>query len=160
MPKRLDELDYYALLQVPQEASVDAIKSAFRNFARRYHPDRHAADPEQAVKVARIYRRATEAYRVLTHPEQRAAYDRQLGEGKLRFDAEQAWQSVRPSVRVSDGELRSARARPLLAKAEQAVRAKDYKQAKLNLQIALQHEPGNETLTRKLAEVEALLAKG
>jgi DnaJ-class molecular chaperone len=162
--KSLDELDYYALLRVPRDASVDAIKAAFRAFAVRYHPDQHAGDDETAAKAARVYRRGTEAYRVLTHPEQRVAYDKQLDEGKLRFDPEQAWQSLRPSLRpsVAPGHAvaQSARARPFVARAEQAFRAGDYKQAKLNLKIALQHEPGNESLTQKLAEVEALLAKG
>lgn len=155
MSKRLDELDYYALLGVSQDASVDAIKQAFRSFARRYHPDRHAGDPAMQAKVSRIYRRATEAYRVLTQPEQRRAYDGQLAQGKLRFDPEQAWQSVRPSVPAGQADVRSGKARPFLAKAEQAMRASDWKQAKLHLQIALSHEPGNEALLRKLAEVEA-----
>lgn len=159
MAKRLDELDYYALLSVPQDASVDAIKQAFRAFARRYHPDRHADDPVMQAKVSRIYRRATEAYRVLTHPEQRRAYDRQLAEGKLRFDPEQAWQSVRPSVPAGQADLRSGKARPFVAKAEQAMRAREWKQAKLHLQIALTHEPGNESLLEKLAEVEAALER-
>jgi curved DNA-binding protein CbpA len=156
--KSLDELDYYALLRVPRDASVDAIKAAFRDFARRYHPDVHAGDAETVSKAARVYRRGTEAYRVLTHPEQRAAYDRQLSAGKLRFDAEQAWQSLRPSLVPGKVEV-SARARPLVAQAEQAIRAKDYKQAKLHLKVALQHDPGHEALLQKLAEVEALLQR-
>jgi Tfp pilus assembly protein PilF len=50
----------------------------------------------------------------------------------------------------------SARARPFVAQAEQAFRAKNYKQARLNLQIAVQHDPNNENLKQKLAEVTAL----
>jgi curved DNA-binding protein CbpA len=157
MARRLDELDYYALLGVPRDASVDSIKAAFRGFARRYHPDRHAHDAEAQAKANRIYRRATEAYRVLTHPEQRRAYDEQLAQGGLRFDPERAWQSMRPSAAPPSEP--SAKARPFLAKAELAMRAKDYKQARLHLQIALQHEPGNEVLVRKLAELDAQLKK-
>ncbi|HEX2677601.1 MAG TPA: DnaJ domain-containing protein [Polyangiales bacterium] len=158
MGRRLDELDYYALLGVAPDASVDAIKLAFRTFARKYHPDRLAGEPEEQAKVVRIYRRGTEAYRVLTHFEQRRAYDQQLAQGKLRFDPEQAWQSIRPTAPPGQAsDVRNSRARPFMAKAEQAMRAKDWKQARLNLQIALQHEPGNETILRKLAEVDAQL---
>ncbi len=160
MAKRLDELDYYALFDLPHDASADAIKLAFRAFARRYHPDRHADDPDGGARAGRIYRRATEAYRVLTHPEQRRAYDQQLAQGKLRFDPEQAWQSIRPSVPPGQADVHSSRARPFLAKAEQAIRAKNWKQARLHLQIALQHEPGSEALLRKLAEIEAQLKQG
>jgi curved DNA-binding protein CbpA len=158
--KRLDELDYYALLGVAPDASVDAIKAAFRAFARRYHPDRHVGDPEVVAKVTRIYRRATEAYRVLTHFEQRRAYDVQLAQGQLRLDPEQVRASVRPSVAPGHAEARGARARPFVIKAEQAMRERDYKQAKLNFQIALMHEPANESLKQKLAEVDALLKPG
>jgi curved DNA-binding protein CbpA len=155
--KRLDEFDYYALLGVPPDASADAIKAAFHAFARRYHPDRHVGEPELQAKVTRIYRRGTEAYRVLTHPEQRRAYDQQLAQGQLRLDPEQARMSARPSAAPGHAEVRGARARPFVTKAEQALRQKDYKQAKLNFQIALTHEPDNAALKQKLAEVEALL---
>lgn len=156
MAKRLDELDYYALLGVAQDASVDAIKAAFRAFARRYHPDRHVGDPETMAKVTRIYRRGTEAYRVLTHFEQRRAYDAQLALGALRLDTEQVRVSARPSAAPGQVEVHSTRARPFVTKAEQALRSGDYKQAKLNYQIALTHEPSNEAIQRKLAEIEAL----
>ena len=51
---RLDQLDYYTLLGAKRDASLDEIKAAFRVFARRYHPDRHAGGSEE--KVARATR--------------------------------------------------------------------------------------------------------
>ncbi len=39
---RLEELDYYTLLGVERDADPSQIRKAFRAFARRYHPDRHA----------------------------------------------------------------------------------------------------------------------
>ncbi len=157
MARKLDELDYYSLLGVPPDATVDDIKAAFRAFARRYHPDRHAGEPELVAKVTRIYRRATEAYRVLTHIDQRRAYDEQLSQGQLRLDPERVRKSARPSAPPGHAEVRDARARPFVTRAEQALRAKDYRLAKLNFQIALKHEPDNAALKQKLAEVEALL---
>jgi curved DNA-binding protein CbpA len=148
----LDELDYYALLGVSADASVSDIKAGFRAFALRYHPDRHAGDEE----AARIYRRGTEAYRVLTQPQQRRCYDEQHKQGKLRMEPQVAG-SVRPRSGVPDAV--HARARPFLARADQALAAGDLKQAKLNYQVALQHDPGSELLRQRLAEVESRLVQ-
>jgi molecular chaperone DnaJ len=63
--------DYYALLQVPQNASADDIKKAYRRLARDYHPDRNP-EPEAREKMAEINR----AYEVLSDPQRRARYDR------------------------------------------------------------------------------------
>jgi curved DNA-binding protein CbpA len=164
--KSLDDVDYYGLLGVPVDASVDAIKAGFRAFARRFHPDRFAGQPEHVAEATSVYRRATEAYRVLTNPDQRRFYDEQRAQGRKRLDPDavrRGSSSVRPSARPSAApsasaaiEHYSARARPFVAQAEQALRAKNYKQAKLNLQIAVQHEPQNELLRQKLAEVTPL----
>jgi curved DNA-binding protein CbpA len=158
--KSLDDVDYYGLLGVPPDASIDAIKVGFRAFARRFHPDRFAGQPDHVAEATSVYRRATEAYRVLTNPEQRRHYDEQRAQGRTRLDPDAIRRSVRPSVRPSGvpgaGETYSARARPFVAQAEQALRAKNYKQAKLNLQIALQHDAQNELLRQKLAEVATL----
>jgi DnaJ-class molecular chaperone len=163
MTIRLDELDYYALFGLTQGATVDAVKAGFRAFARRYHPDRFAGDAAQVAEATRIYLRATEAYRVLTQPEQRRIYDACLQQGQLRMEPLGAVgnpRSQRPSQKSTrpDGVL--ARARPFVARAEQALLAGDLKQARLNYQIALQHDPENSKLRHKLTEVEGRLSAG
>ena len=63
--------DYYEVLGVQRNAGDDAIKRAFRNQARQYHPDvNRAADAEARFKEI------NEAYEVLSDPRKRAAYDR------------------------------------------------------------------------------------
>jgi curved DNA-binding protein CbpA len=158
MPRALSDFDYYALLGVARDASADDIKAGFREFARHFHPDRYAGDAERAAKATRVYQRATEAYRVLTSLEQRRLYDEQLGRGQLRLDPEVARRtSGRPSGVPGSPEGYAPRARPFVARAEQALRSKDYQQAKLNFQIALQHDSANEGLRRRLGDVDALL---
>ncbi len=63
--------DYYSLLGVPQGASDEDIRHAFRSLAREYHPD-VAATEEAAEKFVQI----TQAYEILRDPEARKTYDR------------------------------------------------------------------------------------
>jgi curved DNA-binding protein CbpA len=154
---RLDLLDYYTLLQIPDDAGPDVIRKSFHVFALKYHPDRHAAEGEdRRERAARIYRRGAEAYRVLGDPVTRRAYDAQRAGGALRFDPEKAGQESRaPSVAAAA--VQSPQARPFVTKAEQALRNGDLQTARLNAQIALRHAPGSVRLEAMLAEIEARL---
>jgi len=163
---RLDQLDYYDLLQVAEGATADDVRRAFHAFALRYHPDRFAgAPPEKQERAAQIYRRGAEAYRVLCDRDQRRAYDEQRGRGKLRFDPEDVPPPSSPAFAVTEGPpstsiaVKSPRARPFAQKASEAAKKGDWPTAKLNLKLALQHEPGNPLLLARLAEAEASLAK-
>jgi molecular chaperone DnaJ len=63
--------DYYDVLGVPRNASKDDIKRAFRDLARKYHPD-----VSSEANAEERFKEINEAYQVLSNDERRAAYDR------------------------------------------------------------------------------------
>jgi molecular chaperone DnaJ len=60
------------VLGVPQTASVDEIKAAYRRLALKYHPDRNPGDRSAEARFKEI----SEAYATLRDPEARARFDR------------------------------------------------------------------------------------
>lgn len=64
--------DYYATLGVARDASADAIKKAFRQLARKHHPDVAGNQPGSEAKFKEI----NEANEVLSDPDKREKYDR------------------------------------------------------------------------------------
>ncbi len=63
--------DYYEILNVSRDASLDEIKAAYRKLAKKYHPDLNPNDKEAEQKFKEI----NEAYEVLSDPEKRRKYD-------------------------------------------------------------------------------------
>ena len=71
--------DYYEILGVKKEASQDDLKKAFRQLARKYHPDLNKGSKEAEEKFKEI----NEAYHVLSDPQKRAEYD-QVGHAAFK----------------------------------------------------------------------------
>ena len=64
--------DYYEILGVEKNASVDDVKKSYRKLAMQYHPDKNPDNKEAEEK----FKEATEAYEVLSDGDKRARYDR------------------------------------------------------------------------------------
>lgn len=67
-----EKRDYYEVLGISRDATPDDIKKAYRQLAKRYHPDVNPSDKTNEEKFKGI----NEAYQVLTDPEKRSLYDR------------------------------------------------------------------------------------
>src|SRR3954469_9696247 len=64
--------DPYEVLGVRREATDDEIKKAYRNLARKYHPDRNPGDKHAETQ----FKEAQDAYDLLSDKTKHAQYDR------------------------------------------------------------------------------------
>jgi molecular chaperone DnaJ len=71
--------DYYEVLGVPRTASDEEIKKAFRQLARKYHPDLNPGNKAAEEQFKEI----NEAFQVLSDPQKKAQYD-QFGHAAFR----------------------------------------------------------------------------
>ena len=77
--------DLYKILGVAEQVSDADLKKAYRDLARRFHPDRHAGDKAKESR----FKEVSAAYQVLSDPRARAEYDarRRGGSGAAPFGA-------------------------------------------------------------------------
>jgi curved DNA-binding protein CbpA len=157
----LEEVSYYALLQVPPEAELPAIEGAFAAESRRFHPDRFfgVRDPVFLRKLTAIYRKTSEAYSVLRDQELRTRYDEKLGivagEAGLNKQALESEAATAGKARQMVCTTRQGRRYYDLAKTAQ--RKGDVNGMVMNLQFALSFEPGNDTLQQLLLDGKGAL---
>ena len=71
--------DYYEVLGVTKESDENTIKKAYRQLAKKYHPDMNPGDSEAEAK----FKEVNEAYDVLSDPDKKAKYDQY---GHAAFD--------------------------------------------------------------------------
>lgn len=78
--------DFYAILGVPDSATPEQIKKAYRKLAKQYHPDANPNNPAAAEK----FKQLSEANGVLSDPEKKAKYDQMRRLGAFGGMAERA----------------------------------------------------------------------
>ncbi len=155
----LDEVDFYALLQVPRTAGQTEIEGAFASESRRFHPDAYfgVRDPHFLRKITAIYRKTSEAYSVLKDPELKARYDGKLGIGDAAPSKEELEQEAEDGKSAEQEICQTRQGRRYYDLAMTAQRNGDFNGMAMNLHFALSFERGNAVIEEQLAEAKAVL---
>lgn len=159
LAKILDELDYYQVLEIPRDAPGSAVRAAYHQISRCFHPDANRTlDPELRDDVERIARRVTEAYSVLRDPRRRRVYDQRLARDGdktpgLRVPLVEAQTQAGREAEAERG--RTPNGRRYFALAEADRQRGDYASAERHLKLALTFEPDNALFRTRLHEVQS-----
>jgi curved DNA-binding protein CbpA len=149
----LPRQSYYAYLGVPDYAEISTLRDAFRVRGSRFHPDRFRGESaETQAKAHAVYRRMSEAFRVLSSPELRKLYQEARAAGRHRLDKGPRGEWIDPPAKVSRPEeaVINSEARRLYLAALDAERLGEPARAWLHLKQALALEPENATLLQKM----------
>jgi curved DNA-binding protein CbpA len=157
----LDDASYYEILGLLELADADAIRAAFHEFALAFHPDTQSdLDAGARALVQRIFQRGVEAYRVLSVPELRSAYDLALAKGELRLEGDTS-RRENTGARSLDELCRSAGAKLHAKRAEDFITQGELGRAADELLRALRAEDGaNPELAERLGALNAFVRLG
>jgi len=115
----------YDVLGIGSDADEKQIRDAFRKLTLKYHPDRYL--PDQREKAEKRFQEITEAFNVLSHPESKLKYDREIA--------------------LSGGTSRATDpkeiGKKLAAKGAQEYKAGHLSEALENLELAVHHDDTN-----------------
>ncbi|KAH8519531.1 hypothetical protein H0E87_001079 [Populus deltoides] len=82
----LGQMTLYELLGIPESGTFPEIKQAYKQLARKYHPD--VSPPGRVEEYTRRFIRVQEAYETLSDPRMKEIYDRDMARGlHLAFSA-------------------------------------------------------------------------
>lgn len=96
--------NYYEILGVTRDASVEEVKKAYRKLARRYHPDLNPGDKAAEEKFKNI----GEAYEMLSNEEKRAQYDQYSRFWKQKGVSRRSSRRVKSTASWNGGERNSS----------------------------------------------------
>lgn len=157
LAQAIDEMDYFQILKVEQDATPAQLKRAYYAESRAFHPDKFFQLPDGELKtgVLKIYKRITEAYTVLRDHEKRAKYQADVNgpdrAEKLRY-TEQSEAEQKQEKEEQMG--KTPQARQLFRQALLDLQYKRWEQAERNLKSALVYEPDNQLFKEKLEEAQ------
>lgn len=85
-------MSFYELLGIPETGTLGEIKQAYKQLARKYHPD--VSPPGLVEEYTQKFIRVQEAYETLSDPGRRALYDEDMAEGlHFAFSARKSYKN-------------------------------------------------------------------
>ena len=152
--EQLEDLDYYALLGLPSSAPHEEVREAFHQFALMFHPDRYVDEPDQQERALRVFKRGSEAYRVLTNQVLRARFDKARGAGATRLSVDEMFAGADAATGAVAEIPLPAAAQALYDKAVVALERGDLAGAKMHAMLARAKasSPKLDVLDAKIAE--------
>lgn len=82
---------YYETLEVERCISTEELKKAYRNLAKKYHPDKYANESlDKQNEVKEIFAQINEAYQVLSNEKSRKEYDLTLLKNKKESNSQKS----------------------------------------------------------------------
>jgi len=162
---------YHAILGVERDADSRAIKRAYFQLSKSFHPDRYFRREigHFGARLDRIFKRVALAYELLMDPTTRSELDRTMREAPPpepeRSSSRQAPQNfskrewlerMRQRFRVPEGVLaeRKLRARQLVDAARVAQRQQQWNEAASSIRLAIAFDPWTEAYKEVFAEIQ------
>lgn len=105
---RTENKNYYEILEVGRDASLEEIKKSYLRLVKSYHPDKFAHLPlgkDIIQKVSLIFQRIQMAYDTLSDPQTRASYDEALNAPDLKEMIDQTEAIVNAEIAFKKGEI-------------------------------------------------------
>ena len=171
---REGKISHYELLGIPADADSGAVRRAFLERSRKFHPDAWYRKElgELGPLLTRAFQRINTAYQVLGDDEARAAYDeanlhlftdrdRELirQRGVATADEERRARERRERLLRMKGFARIGAARQLFEQAQQHAAAGNRGAAIAELKTARELDPLRKEIALRLAEIEKEAAK-
>ena len=146
----LDQMDYFQVLRVPQDANAADVKSAFFKQSKTWHPDRfYRRVPEETYRqVMDVYKRISEAYAILRDENLRKLYIKRVtGPNRaqnLRYD--KAAEEAKARAKKDEDVAQTEPGKRYVKLATTSINQKNFPSADMNLKLAMSMESDNDAL--------------
>jgi curved DNA-binding protein CbpA len=117
--------DYYSVLGISRDATLDEVRKAFIDLAKKKHPDVQS-DNEDRNDATQVFAHMTVAYRTLKDPDKRREYDYKLSSGLTEMD-----------------DMKKNHARSTFKLGQRAYKSNYYRQSYSYFQACCRLDPGN-----------------
>lgn len=151
----IDELNYYEMLCLTSDCTLEDIEWNYQEMARRFHPDLLIDAAEETTEQSKyLILSFHEAKETLSSISTRLQYDAQLEQGQIRIENTQLAQVQDQSANDPANAALTENGKKYWTLALEAFDNKNYSGAVINVGFALQYESNNEAFLELKAKAE------